>query len=359
LDAVSHSQQSQTLRELNPRQVVFGLLNALSEREKNILAARYGLDNGEVDTLEKIGGKLHLTRERVRQIEKAAISKLRKIEPPRELNRTTDLIRGLLESTGGIMTEEGLISTLLPAKTETLEKDILFVFQLSPDFTLLADSRSHKKSWVLATADLKQIKAVIDAAIETLKELRQAVSVPALLMKAAAKFPDAGLGRLSDSVFENYLTISKRADRNIFDLWGLAEWPDIRPKDVGDKAYLVLKKSGEPRHYHVITDLINRQKFDVKTAQNETVHNELIKDERFILVGRGIYALKEWGYRGGTVGDVIEQILRRSNRALGRQEIINAVLEQRLVKKNTIVVGLSNKSRFKKTPENKYTIFES
>ena len=53
------------------------LLAPLEEREREILRLRYGLDRGEARTFEEVGAALNLTRERIRQIERQALSKLR------------------------------------------------------------------------------------------------------------------------------------------------------------------------------------------------------------------------------------------------------------------------------------------
>ena len=71
-------------------QVAAGMLGAevgklmarLGERERRILSLRYGLDRGEPRTLDEVGTEMHLTRERIRQIERAALAKLR--EPSNE-----------------------------------------------------------------------------------------------------------------------------------------------------------------------------------------------------------------------------------------------------------------------------------
>jgi RNA polymerase sigma factor (sigma-70 family) len=54
------------------------LLSALDDREQQILRLRYGLDRGEPRTLEEVGEALDLTRERIRQIERGALAKLRR-----------------------------------------------------------------------------------------------------------------------------------------------------------------------------------------------------------------------------------------------------------------------------------------
>jgi hypothetical protein len=102
--------------------------------------------------------------------------------------------------------------------------------------------------------------------------------------------------------------------------------------------------------------LINAQSLDKRTAYKETVHNKLIKDKRFVLVGRGIYALTEWGYKPGVVADIIAEILKETKRAMGRDELIAEVLKRRMVKKNTILVGLSNRKLFKKVGKNLYEL---
>jgi RNA polymerase sigma factor (sigma-70 family) len=53
------------------------LLSPLDEREREILRLRFGLDRGEPRTLEEVGEHFNLTRERIRQIEARAMSKLR------------------------------------------------------------------------------------------------------------------------------------------------------------------------------------------------------------------------------------------------------------------------------------------
>jgi len=161
---------------------------------------------------------------------------------------------------------------------------------------------------------------------------------------------------LNDKVILNFLDLAHKIEKNVFDEWGLVQWKQIVPKDVGDKAYLVLKQHGKPEHYSKITELINDSKFDNRTAYKETVHNELIKDNRFILVGRGIYALSEWGYKPGVVADVIREILNSSQKPLPKDRIIEEVLKRRHVKRNTILVGLSNKKLFKKVEKNLYAL---
>ncbi|HAV11549.1 MAG TPA: hypothetical protein DCX32_03320 [Candidatus Moranbacteria bacterium] len=106
-------------------------------------------------------------------------------------------------------------------------------------------------------------------------------------------------------------------------------------------------------HFKDIAEEIDKSGLNKKKTHPQTVHNELIKDKKFVLVGRGIYALAEWGYEKGTVKDVLEDILKKYPAAMTREEIIKEVLKVRQVKKSTVIINLNN--YFKKTKEGKYT----
>jgi DNA-directed RNA polymerase delta subunit len=137
---------------------------------------------------------------------------------------------------------------------------------------------------------------------------------------------------------------------------GLVSWPQIHPKGVRDKAYLVIKKAGNPQHFSQIAKLINQAKFDTKKVNVQTVHNELIKDKRFVLVGRGMYALAEWGYKAGTVKDVLTDILRTHGKPLPRADLVTKVKDVRLVKENTILLNLQDSSTFVRDGNGHYVL---
>jgi RNA polymerase primary sigma factor len=65
-----------TSNQLLKEQLCF-ILDSLSERERAVLEMRFGLKDGEGHTLEEVGQKFGVTRERVRQIESKALRKLR------------------------------------------------------------------------------------------------------------------------------------------------------------------------------------------------------------------------------------------------------------------------------------------
>ena len=116
----------------------------------------------------------------------------------------------------------------------------------------------------------------------------------------------------SAELIRSCLKIDERL-RKIDEGWGLTEWRFVRPRSIRDKVEIILKKSGEPLHFMEIANRIRDAKFDHKHVTVQAVHNELIRYPQFVLVGRGLYALKEWGYEPGTVADVIERILKEKD----------------------------------------------
>jgi hypothetical protein len=119
-------------------------------------------------------------------------------------------------------------------------------------------------------------------------------------------------------------------------------------------AYLALKRHGSPMHFGEVAKAIS-ELFN-KRAHEATCHNELIKDKRFVLVGRGLYALTEWGYSRGVVKDVIKSIL--AGGPLNKKEIVERVKRERYVKDGTILVNLQDTRLFTRHTDGTFAIKE-
>jgi len=356
LDKIMGSQNLSNLNEFEPLSLVEKLLNSLKQRDKEILALRFGLMGMEVETLEAIGKKFNLTRERVRQIEKDSLANLRKSVLP-EKTRAMQLLFDTIIDHGSIMSQEFLLQTILVDRSKDPAELLALKFLLNIDEQLLElkETPEFYQSWYVLGFDLERLKAVVGSLVGILETEGHVIGQEQLYGKfRSTPFYQERALELSEHLLKSYLNISKAIQINPFNEIGLKNWTEVRPRDVGDKAFLVLKHHGKPEHYSAITKLINDHKFDARTAFQETVHNELIKDSRFVLVGRGIYALSEWGFKQGVVADVIKEILTTAGRPLSRNEIISEVLKRRQVKRNTILVGLSNKKNFIKVGKDRY-----
>lgn len=306
------------------------LIKDLPLKQKEIIERRFGLKTGKRETLEAIGQSFDLTRERIRQIERVALLSLK--EKLKAHSAILKYFFDQIKKFGGLKKEESLLSQLGEGKYKA---EIFFLLTLGEPFKRFAENKEFYAFWAIDQNSVLNAKKFINSVCERLKELNQ------------PKKPEEFQNILSQpiEVINSYLEISKIIQKNSEGFYGFKNWPEINPKGVKNKAYLVFKKEKKPLHFRDVAKLIGPQTLP------QTVHNELIKDPRFVLVGRGIYALKEWGYEEGQVKDIILNILKRAGRAMTKEEILKEVLKQRIVKESTILLNLSNKNYFIKTAE--------
>lgn len=354
LDKVLDSQKEQEQANFDPSEMLAQLFKALSSKDEDVLRRRHGLHGGRKETLESIGKLYRVTRERIRQIESLAVKKIKShstfsdtLKPARHT-----ILRVLREEGGGIMEQEYLLKRLLnftPKADENVKSMLFLLEHLLDDVDRVGPSEHIKRSWMLKTTHHESAQEALRIVRLIVEDHGQPVTI-AELWEKFRNHEQAKLyaGSMDQEMLSSHIAMSQHVDRNPFDEYGLVSWGTIVPKRMNDKIYLILKKSGKPLHFHEITERINSAKFDQRIAYPPTVHNELILNDRYVLVGRGVYALTEWGYKRGVVADVIRELLEKSPEGLSREEITKRVLEQRMVKKNTIYLALTNRGVFKK-----------
>ncbi len=334
-----------------PKQSAKRLLSVLPERAKDVIIKRYGLGTNTTKmTLDAIGKIYGITRERVRQIENYAIQNIRKSDAYKSEKVTFEELESLIHSLGGIVVEEDFLGSV--SKDASLQNHINFILVIGDSFKKRKEDEHFKHRLHVNEAVARQVE-------ESLKKLYSSLTNEDLLPESEmiSKFI-THLGEVSEKyknqeVMKRWLSISKAIGKNAIGEWGVAHSPNVKTKGMRDYAFLVIRKHGSPIHFREVAKQIT-QVFK-KKAHVATTHNELIKDPRFVLVGRGLYALKEWGYMSGVVRDVIKKIIEK-NGPLTKDEIIEKVLKERYVKDNTIMVNLQNQKHFKKDREGKYSI---
>ena len=316
------------------------------DRDKEVLRRRGGI-NVEAQTLEQIGRDLNITRERVRQIEKAALIKIRELN-----NHDYDFSRSIME----ILSQKGGLVSLMSVNTElgldhTREPQAIFLIRTNPSM-LFIDRNDHHLRIVGDSSVFTQekIKDAHDALVEVIRQNGKPAKFASIYKLIDGPHSEDSLAELAKA--SNYLA-------ELDGSWGLTSWPEVNPKSIRDKIYLVLKKVGRPMHFSDIAEKISYLAANPKKVTTQAVHNELIKDKRFVLIGSGIYALAEWGYRSGTVADIIEEILKEEAGALNKDEIVKRVLARRQVKTTTIVLNLQEKPQFKRVKKGVYTLTSS
>jgi len=320
------------------------------EREREIISRRYGLHDRK-QTLEQIGELLGITRERVRQLEKSVMNKLKEAAK-KDLANIAEVEQSFIkhiESLGHVARVSELTKRITGEIDKIEQSRVAFLAQLAPTLSFIGENDDHHSAVTLTeTHDDKQAKESISDIVKAIKKIGNPVHI-----KEVAE----ALGHSEHTQVEALATVSKKL-ATLNDQWGLMKWPTVNPKNIRDKIHVILKENGSHMHFNDIAKAISDSDFKRKNVTTQAIHNELIKDKRFVLVGRGIYALKEWGFKKGTVADVITEVLTDAGEPLHRDEIVKRVLSRRFVKETTILLNLQAKSQFIRTAKATYSIQE-
>jgi len=337
--------ESKTITQLDYKAASGAALKHLRrDRDRQIIAKRFGFGLAKKQTLEKIGRDFTITRERVRQIEKAALIKLRK-EAGAEVAGANAALSAYLEAHGGLALTQD-VSDSFGAESAGETAYIVFLAELAPDIAVVEGGDQLRPTLGLTpTFTVAKLK---DLSAELVKVIAE-VGKPTTLGKVASRLSQ----ELPTAAIENLALASKEL-AHLDNKWGLVSWPEVNPKSIRDKTYLVLAKHSRPLHFSDISRKIHELK-PGREVTVQAVHNELIKDRRFILIGRGIYALAEWGYTPGTVADIIAEVLRAES-PLHKDEIVRRVLLKRQVKTTTIVLNLQEKGQFQRVAKATYIL---
>ena len=334
-----------------PKKITKRITSRLAPRASDVIMNRFGLTaDGKRKTLEEIGKKYKITRERVRQIENAALTFIKKSGAYRGEQAVFDELKALMYKLGSIIAEHELLSYI--SKDKATQNHINFFLILSDIFKKHHEEDHFHVRWSVDDEMTEKVH-------EALRKLYASLSDEDLVSETEIikKFFDH-LGALSEQyrneeIALRWLSMSKVVAKNPLGEWGKASSPNIRTRGVKDYAFLVMRRHGTPLHFKEVADYISKT-FN-KKIHYATCHNELIKDPRFVLVGRGMYALAEWGYKKGIAREVIANILKREG-PLGKEDIIKRVDKERYFKKNTILVNLINPKYFKKNKNGLYAV---
>lgn len=338
---------------LSTEQLVSDVLSTVErEREREIVSRRFGLFDRK-ETLEQIGEMLGITRERVRQLEKSVVTRLKLTAEQGSVPHIATFQATLLEKLHA-MGETARVSEITiqlvsdPNRVE--QARVAFLAQLCPELVVVnEDDYFYHSVGVKAIRDEKALKAAVNSLIDTIKKLGEPKSIEDIAK--AAGFTDSKQAEALAGTSKQLASLNGR--------WGLMKWPMVNPKNIRDKIYVILKENGKHMHFNEIADAIKDSEFKRKDVTTQAIHNELIKDKRFVLIGRGIYALKEWGYEKGTVADIITEVLREAGEPLHRDEIVKRVLKSRFVKETTILLNLQGKPQFKRVAKATYDLADA
>lgn len=339
------------------KKITSAILASLPSKARAVLVRRFGLD-GERETLQEIGTSYGITRERVRQIEDFG---LRTLRAKKDIFTTHGSVfahfQDYAKNHGNVVREDVLLEDL---GQKSFAPHVFFLLTIAESFERKGESNDLHTLWYNTKDALDNAKTVIAKTADLFRKKGAPCTREELLSWGKEAFAYESASPISSEAFLSYITCSKAIEKNPFGEYGLRDFPEIHPRGMRDEAYIVLKRGSAPLHFRTVAEEVTKYRKqytgEKDIANPQTIHNELIKDERFVLVGRGMYALKEWGYTPGVVRDVIVRVLESSGKPLGKDEIVRLVREQRFVQDNTIFLNLHNKKYFKRTDEGHFTL---
>jgi hypothetical protein len=336
----------------NAEQFINDILATIErEREREIVTRRFGLFDRK-ETLEQIGELLGITRERVRQLEKSVVTRLRAAAEGGNLPHVPEVqefLTGQLRPMGQAARISELSGKISKDNNRLDQARLAFLAQLCPSLVVInEDDHFYHAVALSALGDEKAIKATVTKIVDAIKKIGEPTSIEEVSKTSGVS--DVKQAAALASVSKALATLHSR--------FGLVKWPMVNPKNIRDKIYVILKEHGKHMHFNEIASAIKDSEFKRKEVTTQAIHNELIKDKRFVLIGRGIYALKEWGYEKGTVADIISEVLKNEGGPLHRDEIVKRVLKSRYVKETTILLNLQGKPQFKRVAKATYALSE-
>src|SRR3989344_3746474 len=344
------------MAEKNLKNILDEIVRNINPRVREIIEKRFGIRTISYQTLEAIGKSMGITRERVRQIEALGLKQLTNKNVLEPMKPIFELIEKHLMAHGGVRREDYFLkelTNLFNLNDKNRENLINFALALGNGrFTHFKETPLWRASWALDNAHYNKATALVAALKAKLTEKNLLLSNSDLFKIVT----DLAGKDINNQTLTSHIDLCRQISQNPFGEWGLISSPEVSPRGVKDKAFLVFKKEKKPLHFTEVANLINKTVFSDRKAHPQTVHNELIKDVRFVLVGRGTYALSDWGYEPGTVRDVLVSILKNSKSGLTREEIIKTVQAKRLVKENTILLNLQNRKVFKKIDDHRFIL---
>ena len=333
-----------------PKQVTKKILSPLQDRSLDIVKSRFGLGGDtERKTLEAIGDKYGITRERVRQIEQAALALIKKSDDYKGERANWDELKGIVEELGGLVAEHDLLNSI--SKDEEIQNHVHFYLVLGDEFIKHREDDEYVSRWSVHADLTEKVHSSLNSLYSKLSD-DELISESEMVDRFCEELKKINVEARDTEIAKRWLCLSKGICKNPLGEWGKASASGVKARGIKDYAYLMMRKHGSPMHFREVAEAIT-DTFE-KKCHTATCHNELIKDGRFVLVGRGMYALSEWGYKPGVVRDVIKEILKREG-ALTKEDVIDKVLKERYLKKNTILVNLQNPKYFKKNKDKKYS----
>lgn len=311
--------------------IIEKVFSPLEDRTKEIMKLRYGLKDDHFHTLESIGNRFNITRERVRQIEQKTMKRLRRLARRKIVSEyleklVAQFIIPFIKQSYGIITRDE-INVFLSKKYSQKEE-----IQLSSSFLskVYFDNRPFFTSFLTVVDDGVYAvdipskilyKQVIEWAKRRLKIAKKPMALIALsdkILKDNLSYTDKATKYFTERFVKRCLLITKDIGRDKTDLFGLWEWDYFHPTRLKDMVKRTLFEVGESAHFTQITLLMNELYPNKGPFKPHNINATLQRfNEIFVWIKPGVYGLKTWGLkRPPYVIDYLVKLLRQANKPL-------------------------------------------
>lgn len=337
------------------------ILQYCKPKEQLVLFRKFGLTNGKETPLQRIGEDYGLTRERVRQIENQGLMRFRRLIIGNDKYlKVIEEAKKILDANGGFLVEDDFLAKLLNKGIGKFNSQELKMIIVS-DFDIYYLKR-NKRLWKGFYIDPIYEDLLTEMSIHIVNyfEKKSAAEdlyefVDKLKAKFSGEYED--IQYLENNLFYTNFFKSVKGVATFYGKVGLDTFTEVNPKTIKQKVLYILRRINKPLHYQEMATKV-MEWFPEKPVKVNTVHNELVKNnDLFVNMGLGIYGLKEWGFEGGSVKDIIERILKRMERPMAIKEISKEVLKEKMVSPNTIVLTLQKyKDMFERVEKGVYQL---
>ena len=322
---------------------LFGTLQ--NTRQSMVLRLRYGLNDGIPRTLEEVGQRFGITRERVRQIEDKA---LRRIYHPTRRHILDDIARPfqfVLQQAGGIL-RENQISEKISQVTVLGKIDPIgatrFVLGVTSGLQEIEDG-----IWALKECPLEYFSMVTSAAALRLEKNQSRMRYNKLVSEVRRMLEssnDAAQREVDTLFIEACLQADPQFEISDDGWCILAKWQ----RSYIDEMVEVLRDKGKPLHFREIASGVEALLNGNQEVSEHNIHAVLQRrQDLFVWAGQGTYGLVEWGIQRPTYYvEIISDILEAEGEPLPADEIIRRVEKLRPCKKTSVMMYLTMNDRF-------------
>lgn len=334
----ARSQSTSTVSNVSTSRAVTDVLRVLrTARQREILARRLGLF-GDKESLKTLSHSYHMSMANVHKIvrqARAAITSASDSGAQSCAERVSQPVRKTLERSGGASRVGDLAIQLGLGDDPLNRRRLLFLAEVCPGLHVIKDDIAHFEA--ISLCDPTAAGAIVERIVAAIKEAKEPVTAEQLTRRVQLSSPLAvpAFARLSKQLAA------------LHGRWGLASWSAVNPRTISDQIYKVLRDHGQPMHFADMASGVQALRQPGSVVSVRSVHNELVRDPRFVAVARGTYALRAWGYADGSISDLIADVLRDAGKPLLSTEIVRQVLGRRPhVKKSSIQSKLCSQPQF-------------